>query len=261
MNILLTGDDGYNSIGTRILINLLSKEHTLTVVGVKTQQSGVGGKVSLQKGGEWKETSIDENQAFWVDGTPADAMEFAHSKIKDSFDLILSGINLGENITSAIISSGTVSAAIRGLGLGVAPRAIAISWETPPEYYFLPHDEREDITDYLVHPGENARKVLDICFQKKCFGAELLNINIPRKKASKIFLTRQYKDSSDLYPPIVVRDDGTYAYPPEVSEPENISTEYDLGALKTGNISLSPLTIDWTNTKVFENIKKKEILL
>jgi len=259
MKILLTGDDGYNSIGTRILITLLKKDHELTIVGVKTQQSGVGGKLSLRDGGNWGETTIDGIQAFWVDGTPADAMEFAHSKIGNKFDWILSGVNLGENLTSAIISSGTVGAIVRGLGLGIAARGIALSWETPPEYYFLPHDEKEDITSYLEHPGKNVERILHLCFAENNFGTNFLNVNIPKKLATKIFITRMYTDSSTLYPPIAVRDDGTFGFPPEVSEAGGVPVEFDVGAIKRGAISISPLTIDWTNKSIFERIKQREI--
>jgi 5'-nucleotidase len=261
MNILLTGDDGYNSIGTRILIHLLKKDHDLTIVGVKNQQSGVGGKLSLREGGFWGETRIDGIQAFWVDGTPADSMEFAHSKLGNHFDWILSGINLGENVTSAIISSGTVGAAIRGLTLGVASHAIALSWETPAEYYFLKHDENEDISTYLEHPGENAEQAIRYCLEHNNLNTDFLNINIPMKVAHKARFTTLFPDSSKLYPPIVVREDGTFAYPPEVSKANGVASETDLGALKEGTVSISPLSIDWTNTPVLETIEKKEITL
>jgi 5'/3'-nucleotidase SurE len=47
MRILLTGDDGYNSIGTRLLVHALKNEHTLQIAATKSQQSGVGGQLSL----------------------------------------------------------------------------------------------------------------------------------------------------------------------------------------------------------------------
>lgn len=261
MNILLTGDDGYNSIGTRILIHYLKGKHDLTIVGVKHQQSGVGGKLSLREGGAWGETTIDGVQSFWVDGTPADAMEFAHSHFKHTFDWILSGVNLGENVTSAIISSGTVGAVVRGLGLGVAPRGVALSWETPPEYYFLKHDEKESITPYLEHPGKNVATVLELCFNHQNWDTELVNVNIPEHESSTARFTSMYSNSSKLYPPITVRDDGTFAYPPEVGDARGTPVEFDLGALKQGEVSISPLSIDWTNANALAKISKKEVKL
>ncbi len=152
--ILLTGDDGYNSIGTRLLIHLLKDSYELVVVGTKTQQSGVGGLLHLKEGCTYGETCLDDIQAFWVDGSPGDAMEFAHGYFKAPFDYVISGINLGENVGPALVASGTVCAAVRALGLDVAPHAIAISWTTPPDFFFKKHDETDSLSQYLEHPGE-----------------------------------------------------------------------------------------------------------
>ena len=48
--ILLTGDDGYNSLGTRLLIYFLKDRYELAIAGTKHQQSGVGGHVNVLKG-------------------------------------------------------------------------------------------------------------------------------------------------------------------------------------------------------------------
>jgi 5'-nucleotidase len=153
--ILLTGDDGYNSIGIRLLIEALKDNHELRIAATKHQQSGVGGMLSLEdKYREWGETTIDGVPAIWVDGTPVDAISVAQGYFEKPFDLIISGMNLGINAGSAIISSGTYSAAIRGMGINLAPKAIVLSWVTPPEFWRKKHDENEDLSPYLEYPGK-----------------------------------------------------------------------------------------------------------
>src|SRR4030043_988938 len=127
--ILLTGDDGYNSLGTRVLIHHLKDKYDISVVGTKVQQSGVGGKLTLDRSFKWGLKKVDGIEAIWVDGTPVDAIEFAQGYFKKPFDLVISGINWGENVTPALISSGTFSAAVRALGVKIAGRAIAMSYQ------------------------------------------------------------------------------------------------------------------------------------
>lgn len=45
--ILLTGDDGYNAVGIKILIDILGNDYQLKIAGTKSQQSGVAEKVIL----------------------------------------------------------------------------------------------------------------------------------------------------------------------------------------------------------------------
>jgi len=97
-SILLTGDDGYDSLGTRILIHVLKKSYTLFIAGTKRQQSGVGGHKSITGTGEWGVENVDGVPALWVDGTPVDAIEAAKSWYTKPFDYIVSGINWGINV-------------------------------------------------------------------------------------------------------------------------------------------------------------------
>jgi len=56
--ILLTGDDGYNAVGIKILIDILRKDYQLKVTGTKSQQSGVGGKLNIKKDLKWGQTKV-----------------------------------------------------------------------------------------------------------------------------------------------------------------------------------------------------------
>lgn len=145
-NILLTGDDGYNSIGTRVLTHFLKNKYRLHIAATKLQQSGVGGKISLNHPVHWDEMEIDGIKGLYVDGTPSDAVELAREYFKVKFDLVISGINLGVNIGGTYTSSGTVSSAYRAILLHVAKKSIALSLHVEDSNHYLRHhDGKENI--------------------------------------------------------------------------------------------------------------------
>lgn len=260
--ILLTGDDGYNSIGTRLLIHALKDTYDLAIAGTKTQQSGVGGKISVQHGGTWNETTIDGVPAFWVDGTPGDAMECASAYFPKKFDLILSGMNLGENISMGVVASGTVSAAQRGVVMGIAPQAISLSWMVPPAFYFKKHDEKEDISEHMEYPGKVLKCLITLCITEKLWGARMLNINLPKDPTATVRFTRFTEDTKDCYPSVTLRDsDQTYAYPFEEGPRKEHNVAFDVAAITQGYISITPQTPDWTDLGVYEKVKDRQLTL
>lgn len=133
--LIITGDDGYNSPGIRALARLLKDEWEVTIAATRNQQTAVGGAMSLNSGFAWERTEFEGVETYIVDGTPVDAVELATSYLEEPYDLLLSGINLGSNIGPGVFTSGTVSAALRGMGTSLAPKAIAFSWEAPAEMY------------------------------------------------------------------------------------------------------------------------------
>jgi len=129
--ILLTGDDGYNSLGTRLLIHYLKETYELAIAATRDQQSGVGGHGSFDTRGTWEEVNVDGVPGFWVSGYPVDAVECAQGYFKKKFDIVISGINWGANVSGSVVTSGTIAAALRALFVQLTPQGIAISWQTP----------------------------------------------------------------------------------------------------------------------------------
>ncbi len=258
--ILLTGDDGYNSIGTRLLIAVLRNQFDLTVVGTKHQQSAVGGYLNVHDGCDFGETTLEGVRALWVDGAPCDAMEFAHGFFKDPFDYVISGINLGENVGIATVSSGTVCAAVRSVALKLAPKAIAISWTTPPDFYFKKHDETESIDSYLSHPGETAGKVLKLAMSESLYGARMLNINLPRGIPKGVRFTHLSQYVDECYPPITIDEQAMrFSYPvTEIKRGTKDHTQ-DVEAMAAGFISLTPMNAEWTDELLYRKLAKKVV--
>lgn len=262
MRILLTGDDGYYSIGTRLLIQALRDAYELQVVATKHQQSGVGGRLSLATGCQYGETTIDGVPALWVDGSPCDAMEFGVGYFAKPFDLIISGVNMGANVTTAVISSGTYSAVVRGLSTGFAPKGLAISWDAPAEMWYKPHDANADIFEYVKYPGQILRHLIEQCIKEDLWGAQLLNINLPKNPTEAVRVTKFHNHIPDYY---------TY---PLRSDPEKKQFDYggqrvslktndpetDVVAVEGGVISVTPCSISMLDNKVYSDMKDIKII-
>jgi len=261
--ILLTGDDGYNSVGIRLLIRALRDTYELQVAATKSQQSGVGGKLSLSSGGTWGKTDIDGIPAIWVDGSPADVMECMPSFFSKPFDLVISGVNLGANVTTAVVSSGTYCAAIRGMGLNLAPRSLVMSWDAPPEFWHKQHDAEEDISEYFSYPGDVLQPLIERCLKENMWGVDVLNINLPKKATKNIRFTKILKDLTKYYPhPIEVDEKtNTFAYPREQMEVVEKNMRYDAMAVEAGHISITPCAFEMTHFTTFERLEKTTLTL
>lgn len=243
--VLLTGDDGYASLGIRLLATMLRNEYDLAICATKTQQSAVGGKLSLQtKNLRWGKETVEGVPAIWVEGTPADSMEFAQGYFTQSFDCIISGINIGLNVGGHITSSGTFAAAWRGCVLHIAPHALALSWDALLSIFSEAEDAPLD-AQYVAHPGETAKKIVSLCFSHSFWDAPLLNINFPQKKSDAAVFTRMLPDlrQSDAYPNIIDTHTHTFSYIYAMNAKPNRSTEFDYGAILAGKTSITPCTV------------------
>lgn len=258
--LLLTGDDGYNSLGIRLLIHFLRDDFDLTVVGTKDQQSAVGGMIHVREGCSFGETKLEGIRALWVEGSPGDAMELSHSFFAEPFDYVISGINQGENVGNAVVSSGTVCAAVRSLVLNVAPRAIAISWSTPPEFYFRKHRVEDSIEEFLAHPGKAATKAVRLAIEADNFGARMLNINIPRGVPKGVVFARPSETVDECYPPITIdRDNGRFKYPIVELERKSQNLTKDVEAMAAGFVTLTPMNADWTDETLFAKLSREKL--
>jgi 5'-nucleotidase len=260
-SILLTGDDGFNSIGTRLLVHFLKDKYDLKIVGTKYQQTGVGGKMSYLSGGEYGHTTVDGVEAIWTDGTPVDSMEVATNFFQKPFDLLISGINFGSNVSGSTVSSGTMAAALRGSFLKLSEKIIAISWYCPQNLIFKDHDGNQNIENFLTHPGKNAGDVINLAIEKDFWGADFLNINIPKEKSNKIRFTRFLPDIKDFYEYPVKLENGRFSYPAHEVFNKNNDSMNDGVAMRQGYISISPCQKTLLNERIFNKLKDEEIKL
>jgi len=127
MNILLTNDDGIHSKSLLALAGALAPLAQVTVVAPQHEQSGVGHAFSYYTTLHYGKATEYPCEAYWLKGTPSDCSKFAICEILKGRepDLVISGINNGENAGVAVVYSGTVAGA-REAALWNIP-AIALS--------------------------------------------------------------------------------------------------------------------------------------
>ena len=261
--ILLTGDDGYKSLGIRILIDALRSQYDLSVVGTKVQQSGVGGAINVTKKMSWGRATVDGIPAVWVAGTPADGVEFAREYFPRPFDLVISGINMGVNIGASIISSGTFGAAFKSVALGLAPHSVAVSWErTDFHQLYRTHSGREAIKHYSRYPGQSMKKLIAAAQRNKFWGATILNINLPGAPARRVQFSRLLTNIHAYWPPVVVdKQARQFSYPPGLTTKERRGIATDADGLLDGVITVTPCHADMTNYEVWKAVRSKTFSL
>ena len=172
--ILITNDDGYNSKGIKALINAVKNLGKILIVAPDSPQSGMGHAISVNKPIRcYKTNFFDSVEAYCCTGTPVDCIKMGLYLLKDKKpDLILSGINHGSNVSTNILYSGTMSAAVEGALSGI-----------PSVGYSL--------TDYSEDADfQYSEKIVQI-ISKKVIKEGLkkgtcLNVNIPNIKENKI---------------------------------------------------------------------------
>ena len=172
--ILITNDDGYSSKGIKALINAVKNLGKILIVAPDSPQSGMGHAISVNKPIRcYKTNFFDSVEAYCCTGTPVDCIKMGLYLLKDKKpDLILSGINHGSNVSTNILYSGTMSAAVEGALSGI-----------PSVGYSL--------TDYSDDANfQYSEKIVQI-ISKKVIKEGLkkgtcLNVNIPNIKENQI---------------------------------------------------------------------------
>ncbi|MFA9273690.1 MAG: 5'/3'-nucleotidase SurE [Candidatus Aquirickettsiella gammari] len=123
MRILISNDDGYLAPGIVALANALRPYADITVVAPESNRSGASNALTLDRP---LSLSRADNGFYFVNGTPSDCVHVALTALMtDLPDLVVSGINQGQNMGDDTLYSGTVAAATEAYLFGVP--AIAFS--------------------------------------------------------------------------------------------------------------------------------------
>jgi 5'-nucleotidase len=170
MKILVSNDDGYRAPGILALRQALTGLAELTVVAPERNHSGASNALTLES--PLRVTNY-EPQAYFVSGTPTDCVHLAISGLFDfEHDMVVSGINNGENLGDDVLYSGTVAAAIEGRFLGLP--TVAFSLRRPAQ----------GDMDYTA-AGRVARLVVERLLAKPLDRNMILNVNIPHRPYSE----------------------------------------------------------------------------
>lgn len=171
MRILLTNDDGIHAPGLEVLETIARQlSDDIWICAPAEEQSGAGHSLTLNEPVRLRQLG---ERRFCVTGTPTDSVTLALRKaLPAPPDLILSGVNGGENLGDDITYSGTVSAAIEGALAGI--RSVALSQQML--------GDGAGFSAALEWGAKVLRPLLDAPFAERT----LVNVNFPSVPGSEV---------------------------------------------------------------------------
>ncbi|WP_336981704.1 5'/3'-nucleotidase SurE [Altererythrobacter fulvus] len=238
MRILLTNDDGINAPGMEVLEAIAAQlSDDVTVCAPAEENSGAGHSLTLHMPVRLREHG---GRRYSVTGTPTDSVNLGLSKLfaDGKPDLIISGINNGENLADDVTYSGTISAAMEGALAGIP--AIALSQAT--------RDRGHGFAAAEAWAEKVLRPLLDMQMAKRT----VINVNFPALPAEEvrgIRVTRQgFHDYSrgSVVEGVDPRGRPYYWFGLEDVE-HTLDHGTDLEAVNDGYISVTPLQMDLTH--------------
>ena len=250
MRILLTNDDGIHAEGLAALEQIAAAlSDDIWVAAPEVEQSGASRALTLSQ--PLRVRRLGERR-FAIDGTPTDCVLLAVQELIDGKkpDLVLSGVNRGQNLGEDVTLSGTVAGAIEGMALGVP--AIALS-----QAVTLFHDEVKAFFETAVaHAPDVIRRLLAAGWPDDV----VVNVNFPAVQPGEvkgIEVTRQgFRDQFMRH--VEKRTDlrgRDYYWMGFKAQPSKPSDGTDLRAVFDGRISITPLHIDLTHDKSLHALK------
>jgi 5'-nucleotidase len=235
MKILISNDDGYLAPGIVALANALREIAEIIVVAPDSNRSGASNALTLDR-----PLSVQraDNGFYFVNGTPSDCVHIALTALmSEKPDLVVSGINNGQNMGDDTLYSGTVAAATEAYLFGVP--AIAFS-------------QVEKGWRYLDDAARVAREIVqrDFSSMPRPF---LLNVNIPNLAYSDLGGMRGARlGKRHMSEPVIQAQDPagrTIYWIGPVGAIKDAGEGTDFAVTAQGFVSVTPLQIDITNMK------------
>ena len=257
--VMVTNDDSVQSNGIIELARAAAKHAEAIIVAPEQPQSATALSMTFHKPLRVTKVRREKFECYAVSGSPGDCVMIGVNKILPRRpDLVVSGINIGDNNTfQDILASGTVAAALESAITGIP--AIAFSMEVSGESMFALEYDQPDFTAAGIIAGEI---IMDVLENGMPDGAEILNVNFPPKvePSTPIQLTevgrRKYKDKV-----IVRRDPRGRAYYWLFGEKlSRFPAKTDINAVATRrNVSITPMVLRMSGpiTGSLENLRDR----
>ena len=133
MRIVLTNDDGIEAPGLLAARRALEGVGDVITVAPDRNRSGVGRSISFGRSLHVEEVEMaDGVKGYACSGTPVDCVRLVALGLMDfEPDVVVSGVNHGENLGDDITYSGTVAGAMEGIVIGVPGIAVSLSINRP----------------------------------------------------------------------------------------------------------------------------------
>ena len=242
MRILISNDDGYLAPGLLALADALASVAEIVVVAPDSNRSGASNSLSLDR-----PLSVQQapNGFYFVNGTPSDCVHIALTGLlANPPDLVVSGINNGQNMGDDTLYSGTVAAATEAYLFGIP--AIAFS----------------QVDFGWAHVDAAARVARDIVLNKRQAlpAPYLLNVNIPNRPYEQLAtlratrLGRRHQSEPVLRAQDPRGRDMYWIGPPGACKDAGPGTDFH--ATAQGEISITPLQVDLTHREQLDALAR-----
>jgi len=243
MLILLTNDDGINAPGLKALKEALAGLGDVQVVAPDRDQSGVSHAFTVRGPYQVDEIHNNGSRFGWaVRGTPVDAVKVAVRALLPRMpDLVVSGINGGENSGVDLLYSGTVAAAMEAATYGVPAVAVSLA--------------SKSATDFSV-AAAFARRLIGAVIQRKMPPGVVLNVNVPPIPTEQIKGVRITRQGESFYEEALEkRDDGDgmkYHWTRWGKQMSGDGEGSDVKAIRDGYISVTPIHARFTEHSLIQ---------
>jgi 5'-nucleotidase len=258
--ILLTNDDGILSPGLWAAAASLSRLGFVTVTAPREQSSGAGRGLPSTSDGIIQEQRVQVGGQEWtvfsIGGTPAQTVLHGVLEVmKRKPDLVVSGINYGENVGTGVTISGTVGAALEAASLGIP--AIAVSLEAEAQYHLSYSEEMS----FLV-AAEFTSRIARLLVRKELpVDVDVLKVDVPSDatvdtpwQLTRLSRQRYYEPLAPVRASWAERAIIGYREAGELDrEPENTDV-YVLR--KKRMVSVTPLSLDLTSRVDFAGLDR-----
>jgi 5'-nucleotidase len=243
MRILVANDDGYLAPGLAALADRMRGLGEIFVIAPESNHSGASNSLTLTRPLTVREAS---NGFRYVNGTPTDCVHVAMTGLLEQRpDLVVSGINNGQNMGDDTIYSGTVAAAMEGYLFGVP--SIAFS-------------QVEKGHAHLDAAAQVAADIVGRFIREPLAGPLLLNVNIPNRPLDEMRGMCVTRLGKRHHAEPVIRSANPQGEPIYWIGAAGVAKEAgpgtDFHAVENGYGSITPLQIDLTNCGQIEPMEQ-----
>lgn len=246
-HILICNDDGVMAPGIWHLANTLSSYADITVVAPLTEQSATGMGITIHQPLHINKFKWScGREVFGVNGKPADCVKLSmHTLFKENQpDMVVSGINRGNNMGRNVFYSGTVAAVVEASMKGIPGIAFSCCNHTEPDY--------ETACEYIP-------EIVEYFFRNPLPPSTIMNVNFPDCESQDIKglrLARQGKQYCSENPDKRLHPVGKQDYywlGLQITTFDDESHNSDVALLQDNYITAVPLLIDqWTHNSYLE---------
>jgi 5'-nucleotidase len=258
--ILLSNDDGIRSPGLWAAAETLSSLGYVTVAAPREQRSGSGRSMPVDSDGILQEEHVQVGDKLWpvyaVGGSPAQAVQHGILELSPRPpDLVVAGINYGENVSVSITISGTVGAALEGAAAGIP--AMAVSLEAEKRFH-LSYSEEIDFTAAAHFTAFFAERLLRA---GPIPDLDVLKIDVPADATPETDWQITRLSRAKYYIPVSPRrkrlDEPASVGYEVVPHLEGLEPDSDVYVLRVAHkVTVTPLSLDMTSRLDLAELKR-----